>query len=79
MSCEICNIYSGSFSSEKEYQNFLIKLGSLIEKELLKKNKDININTTFFEEEYICLNCNQKWQLLVPDQAFRGGWNEKEK
>jgi hypothetical protein len=78
MTCAICNIHKGQFLTEKEYQIFLKNLNKLTEKKLIKKIQNINKKSPFFEDEYICLHCKQIWLLMVPDQAFRGGWNAKQ-
>lgn len=79
MTCIRCNIHSGKFITAKDYQIFLNKLNMLIDQGIIKKIENSSKKKSlFYEDEYICLKCNQKWQLLAPDQAFRGGWNVKE-
>ena len=77
MTCINCHIHSGQFTTEKDYKNFLNNLNVLIESGIIKKIKNANQNSPFFEEEYVCTQCKQIGLLAVPDQAFRGGWNAK--
>lgn len=76
MNCEICEIHTGPFRTEKEYIYFKKKIKVLIDNGLIKALNKKN-DSPFFTYEYQCLKCRRIWNLLVPDQAFRGGWNVK--
>lgn len=76
MSCLECDLHKGGFDTEEGFCEFDILL-----EELVKSNKlkflGRKINTRFFEIKYQCKNCDAIWTLSIPDQAFRGGWNEE--
>lgn len=76
MSCIKCNLHKGIFVTEKEFCEFDDLLEKLVISNELKY-LGVKKGTMFFEIEYQCCKCNAIWCLSVPDQAFRGGWNEE--
>lgn len=76
MSCETCRLHKGEFSSESEYLRFKKNLALSVENDDLKKMDKKFVNEPFLKIQYSCNHCGASWLLLVPDQAFRGGWQE---
>lgn len=78
MICECKKLKTGSFKTEDSYLSFQKNVNQLAESSVLKKVGEVDGNSPFITYEYFCLVCGATWLLKVPDQAYRGGWFEKQ-
>lgn len=78
MSCTSCKLKKGPFKSEKDFVDFKREINALIQNRVLIKLGEIEPKSPFTVIAYKCNFCEKTWTLEVPDQAFRGGWSEKE-
>lgn len=76
MICECEKLNKGPFKTEESYLVFQKKVNQLIDASILKKIG--KIEDLFLTYEYCCLVCDKIWVLKIPDQAYRGGWFEKQ-
>ncbi len=67
MKCHTCNIIepytSRGFTTELDF----VKAEDLLKK--LSKSNQLVVESTF---TYLCMDCNAKWEMSPPDNAFRG-------
>lgn len=76
MSCPICAIHKGGFLSEAAYVAFDKKLSRAMTNCDLTEIEREEPCGPFLKFRYLCNRCGSCWLLSVPDQAFRGGWEE---
>jgi len=76
MSCKVCLIHKGEFSTESQYRALKERIASLIENGDMEYLGEVK-PSVFYEDRYQCKKCGQVWILSTPDQAFRGGWEEE--
>jgi ribosomal protein L44E len=77
MSCINCKFHKGDFKTEQSFHEFDMLLQYLVNDGKFKYLGEKKA-TRFFELRYQCQYCNTIWTLSIPDQAFRGGWNEEQ-
>jgi len=76
MSCSECLLHRGGFSSEGDYLNFRKALSKAVDAGHLTKSQHDSLEGPFLKLRYVCGHCGSCWVLSVPDQAYRGGWEE---
>lgn len=76
MSCAVCAIQKGAFRTEADYREFRTKLAKRVDSGNLEKVADESGSGPFYVFRFACRRCGACWILSVPDQAFRGGWEE---
>ena len=59
------------FSSQTDFQNFEKVLDLKCQNKILEINTQSN-ELTDFRMYYQCTNCNEKWVMSIPDNAWRG-------
>ncbi|MEJ2802350.1 hypothetical protein WAE61_10745 [Comamonadaceae bacterium PP-2] len=76
MTCSACNLHKGGFSSEAVYSTFEERLLMATDKGDLIIVEGAQDDGPFLKSRYVCNKCGSCWQLIAPDQAFRGEWKE---
>lgn len=62
--------------SEASYASFSKKLSEAVAKGDMKRDEAPPRAGAFLRIGYACRHCESHWVLSVPDQAFRGAWEE---
>lgn len=61
--------------SDSAYLAFKKDLECALDKGILTETAP-DFGGSFIQSQYLCNRCGSCWQLSVPDQAFRGGWEK---
>ncbi len=71
MSCDACNPgghhETGGFTTEADF----VREQSRV-RQFIASDKASVLKSNGWETEFECIECNQRWHLSTPDQAYRG-------
>ncbi len=73
--CDSCSFYGrADFPTEAAFAEFQKHLFAKISAGELVEVEDADPERFFHSSQYRCASCGCRWQLVHPDQAFRGTW-----